>query len=149
MQAAFGALALSLAAVGLAAWPYTATRTGPLLLFVAAAGAVGAGIFVTDPLGTEPARQTRAGRLHNAMSLAVIPVFPLAVALTAWPASLHPVSGVASWLGVLVWIGFAGFFGSALLGAKPPMGLTQRFMVLTYASWLAAVGWTIAQTHWH
>jgi hypothetical protein len=149
MRVAFYALAAACAstAIGLGLW------AAGILFALLAVGALGAGLFVTDPTDTAPGAGSRAGMLHNASSFLVIPLFP--VAATVAMAGHSPLLALGGWrwlLCVAVWAGFVAFAGWPLYTARsrPAVGLpegvgyAQRFMVLTYVAWLLVAGWTLA-----
>jgi len=149
MQLAFFLMAASCVALAFAAWALL-PHLGLLLLGTCGVGFAGAGIFVTDPRCTAKAA-TKSGLLHNVFSFIVILLFPIMTTVvgahmagnTAW-ASVHAWLPVCS---VLAWAGFVAFVGSAVYAGKykeTPLGYFQRFMVLTYTTWLAVVAFAMA-----
>ena len=131
--------------------PASLTRTGRVLLGAAALGLVGAGAFLTDPLSGYPpgtpdtvAERTRAGALHDAVS---IPTF-LAIPAAALIQSRGDLSaGRRGWAAASAGCGLSmlGFFGAAVVGfSQHPAvvayaGLHQRLSVTAGFGWLTAV----------
>ena len=149
MQAAFGLLTLACAALAVGSW--SETEAGAILFMVAALGAAGAGVFVTDPSADGPSHPSRHGLLHVAFSFIVIPVLPVAatvVGIGLWASAAAP-----AWLGwsaAATWLGLAAFIGGPRLAQAaglapdgPPDGGFQRVMILTYAGWLMAAGFVV------
>ena len=146
MQAAFGCLATSCLWTAAVAWQVPGARAGAVLLAVAGVGALGVGLWVTDPPGPDPGAATPAGLLHLVFSLVLIPVLPLAASLLGAAAAADPalpaVRWALPWMAALCWIGLAGFVGALvhwLRGQRAgpaPAGYAQRLMVLAYAVFL-------------
>jgi hypothetical protein len=117
-------------------------------LFLVAVGPLGAAIFATEPI-TRPAGSTGvAHRLHAAFGALFIFGLPIAATLAgggvAWPA----------WLWLVPWIGLVAFVVSAVVlqargkgraGPDVPIGWPNRFLVLTYVTWIAIAAWAILQ----
>lgn len=151
MQTAFFCIASSCLSLALAIWAHV-SNIGSVLFTIEGLAFVGAGIFVTDPISATRGTETRSGILHNAFSLIVIVLFPVAATVVgvslgnnaAW-ASVH------GWLPafyLLTWVGLVGFIGSGRYSAKHPtkpvIGYFQRFMVLTFAVYLIVIAvWII------
>jgi hypothetical protein len=152
MRLAFFLIATSCGALAFAAWPLL-PHHALLLLATCGVGFAGAGIFVTDPRFTAKA-VTKSGRLHNAFSLIVILLFPIMATVVGANMANHAAwASVRAWLPVIgapVWAGFLAFVGSAAYAVRckeTPLGYFQRFMVLTYTTWLtvAAFGMVVAR----
>ena len=123
------------------------TRTGRVLLGIAAVGLVGAGLFPTDPisgypLGTAdtPAERTRAGALHDAVSVPTFLAIPAAALIQARAASI---AGQRGWAvasagsGLLMLVSFA----VATVGFSQHPALVDRAGSLQRLSVTAGFGW--------
>jgi len=147
MQLAFFCIAASCFAAVLATWS-DLPHFGLILLVIDGIGFAGAGVFVTDPLSmAKEGAVTRSGKLHTIFSFIVLPIFPITATVVG-----SNMAGNAIWalvhtwlpiLSMLTWAGFIGFMGcSVIYSAKhkvAPVGYYQRFMVLTYTTWLIVV----------
>ncbi len=144
----YGGLALALAHTPTSSG---LTGTGRVLLGAAAAGLLGAGLFRTDPVsgyppGTPgiPAERTRAGVLHDALSVPTFLGIPAAALTQARAASR---AGERNWAAASGGCGLLmlGCFGVASVGFSqhPALvdraGLLQRLAVTAGFGWLTAV----------
>lgn len=154
MRAAFWCLGLTIALAGTVLRLHTTRMNGlGLAVFgIAALGAVGAGLFNTDPI-TPPATQTTTGMLHNVFSVLLILGLPIAVALASPRpgspilADLLPWASRAVWAGCLAFVGAGVWFGArGRSGAAAQIGWPQRFMVFTYTVWLVLIMGSMALT---
>ena len=134
-------------AVGLARTPGLRQKVGAILIGIWAIGLLGAGAFVTDPLGGYPPgtpplpiEVTTSGALHDLFSVAAF--FALAVACfvfaggAGWRWALYSVLSGAAFLGAFFLSG-AGF-----QQAEPFVdvaGLWQRVCVLIGWTWLTVL----------
>lgn len=151
MQAAFFALALATASLGVAAYAQARTFGGYLglvLLLLTAIGMVLAGVFVTDPVTVAAEAQTPSHRLH--MLGAMLDSVPLAAPLISYSVSRgRRTEFSARWLRYLAWLPLLGtivFIASAVLllpahgGAFGPdvlIGIPNRLMIVTHCVWIA------------
>lgn len=146
MQLAFFCLSLSCIALVVALWPYV-PALGLKLLAVAAIGAAGAGLFITDPITVAKNDSTPSSILHGVFSLIFIFGFPIAVTVVGRSLADNQlwasIQNVLPWVSALVWIGFLAFFGSGIFftggkrkfGPEAPIGWPQRFMVVWVTGW--------------
>jgi hypothetical protein len=156
MRLAFFSLGLSCLALPVAVRRYAGTldgRIGLVLLAFVAAGLIGAGVFVTDPITAPTNALTTSGNLHNLCALVVIPGFLIAVTLIErglprnedWASMRRWLP----WATALVWLGFLAFVVSIFIfmpsrsgfGPDVLVGWPNRFMMITYPAWLMIVGW--------
>lgn len=129
-----------------------ASRWGPRLVALYAIGLLGAGIFVTDPVGFGaadpgvPSRPSQRGILHGLFSLQVFASLGAAALVYAWRFAK---SGERRWAvgsacsGIAVPTGIA-VFGRALARDDGPgriAGLIQRLTIVTGWSWLSGLAW--------
>jgi hypothetical protein len=147
------------AASGLAACPrrVVGSRAVPALVGAAGLGLVGAGVFVTDPVGGFPppspeeqlgdassppiAKLSRTGTLHNLCSLPVFVGVPVAGLLGA---SAFARNREYLWAGYsagssLVMAASIGRFGATLGRKAGKAGIFQRISIATGCGWLSAV----------
>jgi NAD/NADP transhydrogenase beta subunit len=154
MSVAFFSLGVGVFATLLSTWDSSTVRrslVGRSWFLAISAALFGGGIFYPY---TPP---TLASYIHGLCGVVVIATFPIAAALYS--------SGLAHsqawmrrrlrWATVFVWVGSLAFAGSTIaLGivsqpadrANPYLliGWQNRFMILTYASWLMVVAWSVA-----
>jgi hypothetical protein len=127
------------------------TRVGPILIGAAAVGMLGAGAFVTDPVGGYPpgtpdlmTSYTTSGALHDLFSVPTFLGLPAAGLVYAWRFyrdgdRLWAVYSAGTALAML------GFFGLASAGFSQTApfvqlgGLYQRASVVTGFGWLTAL----------
>jgi hypothetical protein len=147
MRLAFVCWSASVFAVAVASQPYVHFLRSAAL-FLVAVGPLGAAVFATEPITTPAGSTGVAHRLHAAFGTLFILGFPIAATLAdgtaGWPA----------WLWSVPWIGLVACIGSAVTlqargkrrtGPDVPIGWPNRFLVLTYVTWLAVAAWTILQ----
>lgn len=149
MQAAFLALALATAALGVAAYAQVRTLGGYLglvLLFVTAVGMVLMGLFETDPVTTPAGASTPNHRLH--ILGAMLEWVPFAAPMISYSISRGRRTAFARWLRYLAWLPLLGtivFVGSGVLflpangGAFGPdvlIGIPNRLMIVTHCVWI-------------
>ncbi len=150
MQAAFLALALATATVGVAAYAQVRTLGGYLglvLLLVTTVGMVLMGLYETDPLTTPADASTPTHRVH--ILGAMLDFLPLAAPLISYSITRsRRTDFTGRWLRYLAWLPLLGtivFFGSIALllpangGAFGPdvlIGIPNRVMIVTHSVWL-------------
>jgi hypothetical protein len=150
MRVAFFAWAASCFALALA----LARQLPPIataLLFLEGIGLLGAGAFSTDLMTVPREQQSRSGRLHVLFSTLVIVGFPIAATVITANLAAHD-----AWASVrpflisitaLIWISTVSFVAAIVhltrntgaLEANSFSGWVQRFMVLTFVTWLMAL----------
>lgn len=147
MRLAFVCWSVSVFAIAVALQPYAAFP-GSAALFVVAVGPLGAAIFATEPITTPWPSTGVAHRLHAVFGALFIFGFPIATTLAGSAA------GWPGWLWLVPWIGVITFIGSAVTlqarggrraGPDVPIGWPNRFLVVSYAAWLAVAAWTLLQ----
>lgn len=140
-------LALGLARVPA---PVGLTRTSRMLLGAAAAGLIGAGLFLTDPVsgyppGTAdtPVDRTRAGALHDAVSVPTFLAIPAAALIQARAAAI---TGEPGWAAASAGCGLLmlGSFAAATVGFSQHPALVNRAGLLQRLSVTAGFGWLSA-----
>jgi hypothetical protein len=143
MQLAFFCMAVSCWALAAATWPVQPVL-GAALLVVCGIGFAGAGVFITDPVGPIGRTQTRSGALHILFAFGVMLIFPIMATFVSWKIDGRVVgTRTRSWLLVLsalAWVGLYGFAAATIRSAGSPgtsIGYFERFLVVTYALWLA------------
>jgi uncharacterized protein DUF998 len=150
MQAAFLALALATATLGVAAYAQVRTLGGYLgliLLLVTAIGMVLAGLFETDPLTAPAEVRTPNGRLHELG--AMLDSVPLAAPLISYGISRGRRTDVAArglrylaWLPLLGTIVFLASLARLLpahggaFGPDVLIGIPNRLMIVTHCAWI-------------
>jgi hypothetical protein len=148
MRLAFVCWSASVFAVAVALQPYAAF-IGSAALFVVAVGPLGAAVFATEPITTPTGSTGIAHRLHAIFGALFILGFPVAATL------VDGAAGGPRWLWLVPWIGLVVFMGSAVTlqargrrsaGPDVPIGWPNRFLVLTYVTWLAIAAWTLLQS---
>jgi hypothetical protein len=157
MSGAFLLSGISYGALTVALWPNLCRITGKLaksLLVVCTIGAIGVGLFTTDPMPIHSPLTTR-GLLHFVCGTSQLALFPFA-ALFASLSLAHKSS--AAWMSVrkpllaiagLPLLGFVAFvvitivfvvpLGPTAYGPGVWIGWPPRVMFMTYAIWLGAV----------
>lgn len=157
MQLAFYCLAISFFMLALATIPFMTNHIGAIILVIATIGTVGAGFFSTDPVDIAKQKQTQAGTLHMIFSFILISLFPIAATVISLSLNNRLLTETTLqlllWMSILAWVGFASFMGiSALLfyimknkRALNLRGYFQRFMAITYLTWLIAA----SLAFWH
>jgi Protein of unknown function (DUF998) len=137
-------------ALGLTGTPSSVglTRTGRVLLGAAAVGLLGAGLFRTDPVsgyppGTPviPVERTRAGALHDAVSVPTFLAIPAAAVIEA-----RAGAGRRGWAATSAACGLLmlGCFGAATVGFGQHPSLVNRAGLLQRLSVTAGFGWLTA-----
>lgn len=130
--------------------PVGLTPTGRALLGAAAVGLIGAGLFLTDPVsgyppGTAdtPVERTRAGALHDAVSLPTFLAIPAAALIQARAASS---AGQPGWATASAGCGLLmlGSFAAATVGFSQHPALVNRAGLLQRLSVTAGFGWLTA-----
>ena len=125
-------------------------KIGLALLLFSAAGMAIAGVFVTDPITTPAAERSMTGRLHEVG--AFLDLTPLAAPLISWSVARRnpnwaPARRSLLWtawlplLGLVIFISATLIFGQQPPGPDVPIGWPNRFLVITYCSWLIALSW--------
>jgi hypothetical membrane protein len=154
MSVAFFSLGVGVLATLLSTWDSSAirrSRIGRSWFLAISAALFGAGIFYPY---TPP---TLASYIHGLCGAMVIVTFPIVAALNS-AGLAHSQAWIQArlrWATVFVWMGLLAFAGSTIvLGslsqpadrANPHLliGWQNRFMILTYASWLMVVAWSAA-----
>jgi hypothetical protein len=146
MRLAFVCWSASVFAVAVALQQYAASP-GSAALFVVAVGPLGAAIFATEPITTPTASTGVAHRLHAIFGVLFIGGFPIAATLARGAVG-------SGWLWLVPWIGLVVFMASAVTlqargkrsaGPDVTIGRPNRFLVLTYVTWLAVAAWTLLQ----
>jgi hypothetical protein len=130
--------------------PVGLTRSGRVLLGAAALGLVGAGLFPTDPVsgypaGTAdtPAERTRAGALHDAVSIPTFLAIPAAALIQARAVSI---AGQPGWAAASAGSGLLmlGSFAAATVGFSQHPALVNRAGLMQRVSVTAGFGWLSA-----
>jgi hypothetical protein len=136
-------------ALGLARVPSPAglTRTSRMLLGAAAVGLIGAGLFPTDPVsgyppGTPaiPAERTRAGAVHDVVSIPTFLALPVAALVQAGAADRPAWVAASATCGSLM----LGCFAAATVGFSQHPSLVNRAGLLQRLSVTAGFGWLSA-----
>jgi hypothetical protein len=155
MRLAFFCWGASVLALLITIWPSLQSVGGVisrwwLVLIVLAL--IGAGIFKTNPI-TETTPNL-ANTLHAVCGMIVILTFPIAATLAVHSLLNNdvwsPARGPLTFGTVLCWAGMAAFFASIIIsriidptigrvGPKVYLGWPNRFMVVTYVTWLIIV----------
>lgn len=128
---------------------YGAGRGASVLLGAVAVGLLGAGVFVTDPVGDyppgtpSPPPQTTTGNLHDSFSLLVFLGLPLACCVVGYRFARAGHRGRAIYSVATAVVFLAGFFlagaGFSQQTALAPVGgLLQRFTLVVGLVW---IGW--------
>jgi hypothetical protein len=145
---AFGASLLVFAWGVAAAFPSgPASRVGPRLLAVIAAGILVSGPFVMDPVGTPRAQMTVHGLVHQALGAVVFALMPVTCLVF-----LRRFRADAAWRALRAWtLAAAAIIAGAIvllkvaqlgLPPRPPnawtpwVGLLQRVALVTFLAWL-------------
>ena len=158
MVLAFVSLAVSCGALFIAIRS-EATRGGKVglaFLLAAAVGLLVAAAFTTDPSTASGDEVSTHGAIHGAGAIVGMMSIPVAAALLTHSLRRNPRWSVARcsliWAAGFVWIGFLVFEASFAillpgheLGPDVPIGWPNRFLILTYSVWLAAVA--LCATH--
>ena len=156
MRLAFFCWGGSVLALAVTLWPSLQPAPGILgvwWLIVIAVALAGAGIFKTDPITDRTSSQEN--KIHAICGAVVILTFPIAATLVA--VSLFRGAGWSASYGLLIlattltWVGLVAFMASNIwAGSRSPsaerlgdpdvrVGWQNRFMVVTYAVWVAVV----------
>ena len=146
MRLAFVCLSISCFSLNVILWQHV-SLISELLLGIAGIGPLGAAIFATDPITTPRNSMTLSSRLHAIFGAMFIFGFPIAVTVIGWHANDPLFTSIRTWLpwmSITVWIGFLAFIGSTVFfggaggtrGEKVKIGWPNRFMMLTYLTWL-------------
>ena len=153
MVLAFVSLAVSCGALFIAIRSEIGTRGGKVglaFLLAAAVGLLVAATFTTDPTTASGDEATTHGAIHGAGAIVGMMSIPVAAALLTRSLQRNPSWSVARrsllWATGFVWIGFFAFEASFAimlpgheLGPDFRIGWPNRFLILTYSVWLAAV----------
>ena len=158
---AFFCLALSCASLFIAIKsqvPTLAGKIGLVLLLITAVGMTIAGLFPTDPITTGREAMTRTGQLHELGAL--LDLMPFAAPLISWSLARHnpawkSARRALAWTAWLPLLGLVVFMGSTMLmlpadgqfGPEVLVGWPNRFLILTYCTWLAAIAWQANNLH--
>ena len=161
MMLAFFCLALSCASLFIAIKsqvPTLAGKIGLVLLLITAVGMTIAGLFPTDPITTGREAMTRTGQLHELGAL--LDLMPFAAPLISWSLARHnpawkSARRALAWTAWLPLLGLVVFMGSTMLmlpaygqfGPEVLVGWPNRFLILTYCTWLAAIAWQANNLH--
>jgi hypothetical protein len=149
MSLAFFCLGAGSIFLSWAIWPDLRTRGGHIgrwWLLLIGISYIGAGIFPPDPASFV------ASRLHGICGLIVIFSSPVVFTLLGRSIGTHEkwsgVSRMVTGMTVLTWIGLISFYASIFIfyGMAPGsdtivVGWTNRFMIVTYGTWLITVAW--------
>ncbi len=150
MQTAFYCMGIGCFGLALAVGPYI-SPLGPILLALNGVGFAAAGLFVTDPVFIGEGGATTSGRLHVLFAFAVMMLFPIMATMVDASAAGSPaLSSLRGWLPALTalpWVGLAAFVGITIYRARrgdAPVGEAERFLVLTFTSWVLVVAFRLA-----
>ena len=141
-------------AIGPCGWMMSAGRTGLGILLICLIGAIGVGVFTTDPMPMHLPLSSR-GTLHVIFGTAQLVLLPFAALLIninlsrneTWRAAKQ----ILLWTAGLPLLGFLGFvvysavfvfpLGRDAYGPGVNIGWPPRFAFLTYMLWVVALSW--------
>jgi Protein of unknown function (DUF998) len=146
---------MSCLSLAVALAPYVRIAAASLLT-LAAAGPLGAAVFVTEPITNPPERRSTVDRIHAACGALFIFGFPLAVTAIDWRLTDLDRSALLPWLPwmtLAVWAALVLFAGSILyygggkgvFGPEVRIGWSNRIMMLVNLGWLIVIALAIAQ----
>jgi hypothetical protein len=155
MQLAFFSLAIASLSAIAAVWSDVksiAGYVGQVCLLIAATGMTLGGIFVSDPITTDPDALSASGRMHILGAQLGIPSIPLAMTLISGALTRRNVARAAArlslWLTVgFVWLSFGALVFLAFAVAKGTLGpdvfigWPNRLFIVGYSLWLMVVAW--------
>lgn len=149
MHLAFGALAVSLAASGVAMWNQARNwlgYIGNIVLFIAALGIAIAAIWTTDPIQTAAGAMTFSGTMH--VFGASLDYTPVAMLLLSFSVARYKAwRSVRTGLFVAAGVCFALMFAfigvlpkDGVFGPEVYAGLVGRLLLVSYLGWILLAG---------
>jgi hypothetical protein len=157
MHLAFGALAISLAATGMALWRQARGwlgRMGNVILWIAALGILMAGIWTTDPIQTTKDAVTSSGAMHvfgaslDYTPVAMILLSFILIRTKDWLQIRTPLLITAGISLALMFVFIGALPKDGVFGPGVYAGLAGRLLLVSYLGWIVTVGMRVLKIHW-